>query len=157
VGVRPFFTADADRDRRTRPPARISPLAEKSAGAEPEVAPLPAPLPATPPAPREAASREAAPPFTPAPAPVPLPFSATKPPTKLTQDLLQQLDWKRIDELVAGSFRVDDCRAELVKDDEDVVDVYLYRGDESQPSPLCTAIRGTTVRWEQNRCVNSSV
>ena len=98
-----------------------------------EVAPLPAPLPATLPAPREAASREAAPLYTPAPAPIPLPFSTTKPPTKLTQDLLQQLDWMRIDELVAGSFRGDDGRAELVKDDEEVVDVYLYRGDESQP------------------------
>ena len=99
-----------------------------------EVAPLPAPLPATPPAPREATPREAAPLFNPAPAPAPLPFPTTKLPTKLTQDLLQQLDWKRVDELVAGSFRLDNCRAELVKDDDDAVDVYLYRGDESQPS-----------------------
>jgi restriction system protein len=109
----------------------------------PEVAPQPAPLPATPPtpreaepreaAPREAAPREAAPLFNPAPAPAPLPFPTTKSPTKLTEDLLQQLDWKRVDELVAGSFRLDNYRAELVKDDDDVVDVYLYRGDESQP------------------------
>jgi hypothetical protein len=94
----------------------------------PGVAPPPAPLPATPPAPREAA-----PPFNPAPAPTPLPFPVTKTPTKLTQELLQQLDWKRVDEMVAGSFRLDNCRAKLVKDDDDVVDVYLYRGDESQP------------------------
>jgi restriction system protein len=100
----------------------------------PEVAPLPAPLPATPPAPREATPREAAPPANPAPPTAPLPFPAIKSPTKLTQDLLQQLDWKRVDELVAGSFRLDKYRAELVKDDDDVVDVYLYRGDESQPS-----------------------
>jgi len=94
----------------------------------PEATPLPAPLPAAPPG-----SREAAPLFPPAPAPIPLPFPSPKPPTELTQDLVQQLDWKRIDELVAGSFRLEGCRAELVQDDDDVVDIYLYRGDESRP------------------------
>jgi restriction system protein len=105
----------------------------------PEDPPPPAPPPATPPAsretaPRETAPHEAAPLYSPAPAPTPLPFSVTKPPAELTQDLLQQLDWKRVDELVASSFRLDDCRAELVQDDDDAVDVYLYRGSGSQPS-----------------------
>jgi hypothetical protein len=81
------------------------------------------------------APRETAPFFFPAPAPAPLPFLAAKPPAELTLDLLQQLDWKRFDELVAASFRTDDVRAELAKPGEDGdVDVYLFRGGESLPS-----------------------
>ena len=72
---------------------------------------------------------------SPVPASAPIPFPAAKPPTELTPQLLQELDWKRFDELVAASFRVDDWRAELARPDDDGdVDVYLYRGSESHPS-----------------------
>jgi restriction system protein len=80
------------------------------------------------------ASREAVSPFSPLSLPVPLPYPATKPPTLLTQDLLQELDWKRFDELVAASFHAEDWRADLAKPDDDGdVDVYLYRGGASHP------------------------
>jgi restriction system protein len=101
------------------------------------VARLPEPLPAgessrpaATPAPREAAS-----PFSPLALPVPLPYPAAKLPTVLTQHLLQELDWKRFDELVAASFRAEDWRAELAKPGRDGdVDIYLYRHGESKPS-----------------------
>ncbi len=92
---------------------------------DPEVALLPAPLSAAPPAP----------PGSPPPASTPIPYPAAKPPTLLTQDLLQELDWKRFDELVAACFRAEDRRVELAKPDPDEnVEIHLYRSGESKPS-----------------------